>query len=201
MVPVGSSYLTVPNRARAPAAGAGACPAVVWLTGEHDISTDDALSRVLARAIALDATELVIDLSELEFMGASTLGTIVRAREYLRRRSGSLTVRSAPPMARRIIDICGLNDLLGPSTDDAGRPSGGALGSWVAVPVAAPSQGRPGPTAELIRDPALSGARAVQGSQATAKGQTENWPAPRPYPAGQRATTGLHRSANLAQHE
>lgn len=48
----------------------------------------------------------VIDLSELGFMGASTVGTIVRARELLRRRSGSLTVRSAPPMARRIIDIC-----------------------------------------------------------------------------------------------
>jgi anti-anti-sigma regulatory factor len=69
-------------------------------------------------------------------MGASTLGTIVRAQECLRRRSGSLTVRSAPPFILRIIDICGLNDLLGPSVEEVGNPSGGALGSWVAVPVA-----------------------------------------------------------------
>jgi anti-anti-sigma regulatory factor len=36
------------------------------------------------------ATALAIDLSEPRFMGASTLGTIVRARKLLRRRSGSL---------------------------------------------------------------------------------------------------------------
>ena len=47
--------------------------------------------------MALGATALVIDLSELGFMGASTLGTIVRAREVLRRRSGTLTVRSPRP--------------------------------------------------------------------------------------------------------
>jgi anti-anti-sigma factor len=66
----------------------------------------------------------VIDLSELGFMGASTVGTIVRARELLRRRSGSLTVRSAPPFVRRSLDICGLNELLGPSVEEAGNPSG-----------------------------------------------------------------------------
>jgi anti-anti-sigma factor len=152
MVPVGFSYLTVPNRARAPGVDVGGDPAVVWLAVEHDISTDGALRRALARAISLDATALVIGLSELEFMSASTLGTIVRAREYLRCRSGSLTVRSAPPMARRIIDICGLNDLLGPTVDDASRPSWGALGSWVAVGVAEPPHRQPGSTAELIGD-------------------------------------------------
>jgi len=55
-------------------AGAEPGPTVVWLTGEHDISTDGALSQVLARAMALGATALVIDLSELGFIGASTLG-------------------------------------------------------------------------------------------------------------------------------
>jgi len=135
MVPIGSSYITVSNRARAPGTGAGEDPTVVWLTGEHDISTDDALGLTLARAIALDATALVVDLSETQFMGASTLGTIVRARAYLRSRSGTLTVRSAPPFIRRLIDICGLDDLLGPSVEEVGEPIGGALGSWVAVPV------------------------------------------------------------------
>ena len=124
MVPVGSSCFTVFDRAPAPGAGAETGPTVVWLTGEHDISTDGALSQVLARAMALGATALVIDLSELGFMGASTVGTIVRARELLRRRSGSLTVRSAPPFVRRSLDICGLNELLGPSVEEAGNPSG-----------------------------------------------------------------------------
>jgi anti-anti-sigma factor len=151
MVPVGSSCFTVFDRAPAPGAGAETGPTVVWLTGEHDISTDGALSQVLARAIALGATALVIDLSELGFMGASTLGTIVRAREFLRRRSGTLTVRSAPPFARRIIDICGLNDLLSPSVGEVGNPRGGALGSWVAVPVAELPLGQRGPSGTAPR--------------------------------------------------
>ena len=142
MVPVGSSYFTVPDRAPAPGTGAGEDPTVVGLAGEHDISTDGALSRVPARATALDATALVIDVSELGFMGVSTLGTIVRAREFLRRRSVSLTVRSAPPYARRLIDICGLNDLLGP--EEAGNLTATALGPWVAVPAAGqPAQPSP----------------------------------------------------------
>jgi hypothetical protein len=46
-------------------------------------------------------------------MGLSTLAVIVRARELLRLWSRSLTVRSPSPSARRLMDICGLKDLLG----------------------------------------------------------------------------------------
>ena len=79
-------------------------------------------------------------------MGASTLGTIVRAPEYLRRRSGTLRVRSAPPFIRRLIEICGLHDLLGPSAEEGGNPTRRALGSWVAVPAVERAHGRPGPS-------------------------------------------------------
>ena len=47
---------------------------VVRLRGEHDISTVDELSQTVARAIALDDGDLVIDLSEVEFMGARRSG-------------------------------------------------------------------------------------------------------------------------------
>jgi anti-anti-sigma factor len=114
-------------------AGTEEDPIVVWLRGEHDISTNGALCRALARAIALDDAALVLDLSEVEFMGASTLGVIVRARELLRLWSRSLTVRSPSACARRIIELCGLDDLLGPENADR---KGKALGSWVAVPAA-----------------------------------------------------------------
>jgi anti-anti-sigma factor len=166
MVPFGPSYLTVPGRAPAPGAGFEADPIVVWLTGEHDISTDGALSQVLARAIALGATALVIDMSELGFMGASTLGTIVRARELLRRRSGTLTVRSAPPFARRIIDICGLNDLLGP--EEAGTLAATALGLWVAVPAA----GQPAPPSPSGLAPSRLPVRVRQTSAPRARAES-----------------------------
>ena len=95
-------------------AGRGPDGTVVWLRGEQDISTDEALRQALADATAPDSAALVLDLSEVEFMGASTLGVIVRARESLQRRSGSLVLRSPSALVRRLIDICHLNDLLGP---------------------------------------------------------------------------------------
>jgi anti-anti-sigma factor len=101
--------------------------------GEHDISTDDALCATLASAIALDSAGLVLDLSGVEFMAASTLGVIVWARTFLRQRARSLTVRAPSARAWRVIDVCQLNDLLGPSPEIDSDVAAEALDSWVAV--------------------------------------------------------------------
>ena len=78
MTPIGSSSFTAPDRAPLSREGPETGPVVVWLWGEHDLSTDDALCATLARAIALDGASLVLDLSEVNFMAPSTLGVIVR---------------------------------------------------------------------------------------------------------------------------
>jgi anti-anti-sigma factor len=154
MVTNGSSFFTVPDLPPLDRGGPEAGPIVVWLWGDHDASTDSLLCLTLARAIAFDRARLVLDLSKVGLMGASTLGVIVRAREFLRQRSRSLTVRSrsltvrAPSAsARRVMDACGLNDLLGPSPEMAVDMTGQALGSWVAVPAVERSDGRPGQSA------------------------------------------------------
>jgi anti-anti-sigma factor len=110
---------------------------VVWLRGEHDVSTVAALSETMARAMAHDGADLVVDLSEVQFMGAATVGVIVRARELLGLRSRSLVLRSPSRCARRIFDLCGHADLLDPRRVDATPAVGaaGALGTWVAVPL------------------------------------------------------------------
>jgi anti-anti-sigma factor len=109
---------------------------VVWLRGEHDVSTVAALSEILARAIALDDGDVVVDLSEVQFMGAATVGVIIRAREFLRLRSRLLVLRSPSECVRRILDVCGHADLLDPRIADAMPVTGpaGALGTWVVVP-------------------------------------------------------------------
>jgi anti-sigma B factor antagonist len=84
---------------------------VVWLRGEHDISTVAALSQTMARAIALDDGELVIDLSGVEFMDAATVGVIVRARNFLELQSRTLALRSPSTAAARVLDLCELADL------------------------------------------------------------------------------------------
>ena len=136
---VGSSFFAVADRPTLAQGGTGAGPIIVWLQGEHDLSTDDALSMNLARAISLDLAGLVLDLSEVAFIAVSTLRVIVRAQEFLQDRSRSLTVRSPSPCARRVIGACGLDDLLGLNPEGLGaevRPSGegNALRTWVEVP-------------------------------------------------------------------
>jgi anti-anti-sigma factor len=91
---------------------------MVSLAGEHDLSTDGALSMALARAIASDSSDIVVDLSEVSFIGASTLGVIARAREFVRRPGRALVVRHPSAVALRVIGICGLEDLLEPASPD-----------------------------------------------------------------------------------
>jgi hypothetical protein len=72
----------------------------------------------------LDGAGLIVDLTAVEFMGASTLGVIARARELLRQRSASFTVRGPSTFLRRVISVCGLDDLLTPSLEMAADVTG-----------------------------------------------------------------------------
>jgi len=88
---------------------------VVSLCGEHDIATLAELSEAMARGIALDDAEVVVDLSGVEFMSAATATVIVRARDFLRTHSRALTVRAPSRCAQRLLDVCGLTGLIEPA--------------------------------------------------------------------------------------
>jgi anti-anti-sigma factor len=92
---------------------------VVWLRGEYDISTEMVLSQTMAEAMSLDEGDLVVDVSGVTFMDAMTIGIIIRARNTLRLQSRSLTLRSPSGFAWRVLDVCGLTDLLGPPLVDS----------------------------------------------------------------------------------
>lgn len=97
-------------------------PAVVWLRGEHDAANVAELSRALAMATARTDADLVIDLSGVEFMGASTIGAIVAARNVLLSQSRDLVVRSPSRAVARLLHICGLSVLIAPPGSDARVP-------------------------------------------------------------------------------
>jgi anti-anti-sigma factor len=65
---------------------------------------------------AIDATrgDLVVDLSEVQFLGASTISVLLEARRVLAGRSRDLTLRAPSRCARRVIDICGISTLVQP---------------------------------------------------------------------------------------
>jgi anti-sigma B factor antagonist len=88
---------------------------VVWVRGEHDACTADVLSQHLQQAIALGDADLVVDMSGVSFLDASTIGVVLRARGRLRQRSRSLAVRSPSTCARRLLELCDLADLIAPA--------------------------------------------------------------------------------------
>jgi anti-anti-sigma factor len=136
VAPIEISSVTVSRPLVTACAGRNPDRTVVWLRGEHDVSTVAALSETMARAIALDDADVVVDLSDVQFMGAATVGVIIRAREFLRLRSRFLVLRSPSGCARRILELCGHADLLDLRPVDATPLTGpaGALRTWVAVP-------------------------------------------------------------------
>jgi anti-sigma B factor antagonist len=159
-----SSSATVSRPGLAAISGRDRDRTVVWLGGEHDLLTVASLSATMARAIALDEADLVLDLSDVDFMGAATVGVIVRGRTLLRLRSRSLALRSPSRSARRVIELCGLAALLEPpSLLEAAAMSdpSAALATWVAVPATGRAD-RPvlAPLQEPVARTSNTGARA-----------------------------------------
>jgi anti-anti-sigma factor len=113
-----SSSVIAPIEDLDAAPGANASRSVVWLRGEYDISTEMDLWHAMAEAMALDEGDLVVDLSAVAFMDAATLGIFIRARNHLRLQCRSLTLRSPSGYARRVLELCGLTDLLDPPPVD-----------------------------------------------------------------------------------
>jgi anti-anti-sigma factor len=97
-----------PPRGLVALATADCAHSVVWLRGQHDIATVSVVSETLSRAIALDDGPVVVDLSGVQFMGAATVGVLLRAREYLRRQSRALVLRSPSASAQRVLELCRL---------------------------------------------------------------------------------------------
>lgn len=106
---------------------------VVWVRGEHDLASRVALVVAIARAAKRDDADLLVDLSEVTFMDASTIGALVGSRNRLSIRSRSLQLRAPSPLARRVLEQCGLTDLIHPEAAEATHPTGAAaaLSTWV----------------------------------------------------------------------
>lgn len=85
---------------------------VVWVRGDHDVATRVDVSGALSAATHLDTADLVVDLSGITFMDASTIGAIVSAHNRLRANSRSLSVRAPSSVGLRLLDICGLSFLV-----------------------------------------------------------------------------------------
>jgi anti-anti-sigma factor len=85
---------------------------VVWLEGEHDVSSKLAVVSVIERVAELDQGDVQVDLSGVTFMDASIIGALVCARKHLRGLGLSLEVRAPSSAARSVLDLCGVSNLI-----------------------------------------------------------------------------------------
>ncbi len=138
---------------------------VVWVRGDQDATTRLQLSVELARAAGLRRAEVVVDLSGVTFMDASTIGALVVANNHLLADSCSLSIRNPSLRARRLLELCELTHLIDDDASPAQPTAAPALRSWVEVPVRDRSAGtatRPANEEEPSLGPARVPARHAE---------------------------------------
>lgn len=123
----------------------------MWLVGEHDLATVGLIDSALVEVMAIDTLDdVAVDLSEAAFIDASTLGALVRGRRLLTGSGRRLTLRSPRRFPRRVLELCGLADLIEaapPSVTPQDPGATTALGTWIEVPSSA-RQAEASPPAE-----------------------------------------------------
>ena len=81
---------------------------VVRLRGELDIATAPAFADAVSEA----NSEIVVDLADLEFLDASGLDALARARARAERHGYRLVVINVHPLTQRMFQLTGLDYLL-----------------------------------------------------------------------------------------
>jgi anti-sigma B factor antagonist len=95
----------------------------VALSGELDLATTGQLEAELRGVLQRRPSRLVIDLFALEFMDASGLRVLLRARQRAQQAGGRLELVRARRQPHRLLELCGELGLLADA--DSGAPGGG----------------------------------------------------------------------------
>jgi anti-anti-sigma factor len=85
----------------------------VSLLGEMDLSVIGSVDREMRRAEAGDATRIVLDLDELEFLDASGIRLLLHLNARSKSNGGRLCMtRARSPQVQRVIDLTGAGEVL-----------------------------------------------------------------------------------------
>jgi anti-anti-sigma factor len=85
--------------------------------GEVDVANADAVLGALRAHAAAQNGTLVVDCRHVEFLDASGLRAFVIADNELRRQQRRMLLVNPTPLLVRILDVCGLNELVIPSEE------------------------------------------------------------------------------------
>ncbi|MGO9343067.1 MAG: STAS domain-containing protein [Acidimicrobiales bacterium] len=85
--------------------------AVVALSGELDVASSQGFTEELIGLIEGGTTELVIDLTRLDFIDSTGLSAILQANRKLDGK-GQLVLREPSPLVRQVLEVTGLTGAL-----------------------------------------------------------------------------------------
>lgn len=87
--------------------------AVVTVSGELDANTAPEFEDAVAPLVGDNVQLVVVDVSDLEFLDSSGLRVLVRTRELLMGKGGTVELRSPSVTVRRVLEITRLEDAFG----------------------------------------------------------------------------------------
>jgi anti-anti-sigma factor len=93
----------------------------LYLVGEFDLSTRDALDVVLGSLRRRGCTRLELDLADVTFIDVCTLAVLDREQRRLREDGGELQVALASRRCQRVTRLVGYHDLLAADTVSPGE--------------------------------------------------------------------------------
>jgi anti-sigma B factor antagonist len=85
---------------------------VISVSGELDLASSPALEEELERVAKSDATVIVVDLAELEFMDSTGLSVLVRAHQRAQDSGRRLGLVNGSQQVQRLLALTGVADRL-----------------------------------------------------------------------------------------
>jgi anti-sigma B factor antagonist len=94
---------------------------IVQVAGEIDLATSEEFAEAVAQALAGATSLVVVDLSEVTFMGSVGLSVLLSASQDAQRAGRGLRIADGAAVAHRTIEISGLDQVLAvfETVDDA----------------------------------------------------------------------------------
>ena len=94
------------------------------VAGEMDLATSGPLAQALTEVLDTKPVTVRLDLAEVSFLDSSGIRCLVGVAERAAAVGGHLVVRNPTPMVLRVLEICGVDQLLladGASVDGSAR--------------------------------------------------------------------------------
>jgi anti-sigma B factor antagonist len=85
---------------------------VISVSGELDLASSPALEEELERVAKSDATVIVVDLAELEFMDSTGLSVLVRAHQRAEENGRRLGLVNGSQQVQRLLTLTGVAERL-----------------------------------------------------------------------------------------